>query len=65
MMTKPSADELLKNVENRFELVSVVSKRARQIVDGKAPLVNTNDKSEVTIASLELFKDKYSKLENN
>lgn len=59
MITKPTAEELLKKLDNRYELVISVSKRARQIIDGDDPKVKTNEKSEVTVASLELAKDKY------
>lgn len=59
MITKPSVEELLKNVSNRYELVNAVSKRARQIVLGDQPKIETNEKSEVTISSLEFAQDKY------
>ena len=40
MMVKPTVKELLEKVDNRFELVAVTAKRARQIANGdKVPLV--------------------------
>lgn len=48
---------------NRYELVNVVSKRARQLVSEDAPKVETKETSEVTISSLEFERDKYSMLE--
>ena len=35
MMVKPSVQELLEKVDNRYRLVIVTSKRARQIAEGK------------------------------
>jgi len=65
MITEPSVEELLKNVSNRYELVIAVSKRARQIVLGEQPKVETNEKSEVTISSLEFAQDKYKIINKN
>ena len=41
MLVEPSVTELLKVVNDRYELVSITSKRARQLIDGKKPLVET------------------------
>lgn len=65
MITEPSVEKLLKNVSNRYELVVAVSKRARQIVLGEQPKVETNEKSEVTISSLEFAQDKYKIINKN
>lgn len=65
MITEPSVEKLLKNVSNRYELVNAVSKRARQIVSGAQPKVETNEKSEVTISSLEFAQDKYKIINKN
>ncbi|MEX2326426.1 MAG: DNA-directed RNA polymerase subunit omega [Pseudomonadales bacterium] len=48
-MARVTVEDCLENVENRFELVMVSSKRARQIATGgKAPLVPLeNDKPTV------------------
>ena len=58
MIIKPTVTDLLKKVDNRFELVSVASKRARQISNGDEPLVKTNEKSTVTIAANEIAEGK-------
>jgi DNA-directed RNA polymerase subunit omega len=50
MMIKPTLGELLKKVDNRFALVNVVSKRARQLIDGSHTLVRCNSDKPVTIA---------------
>lgn len=60
MITELNIEKLLKKCTNRYELVNVVSKRARQLVSGDAPKVETKETSEVTISSLEFERDKYS-----
>ena len=37
-MINPSVVDLLKKVEDRYSLVIVTSRRARQIIDGSKPL---------------------------
>lgn len=59
MIVKPNAEQLLDKASNRYELVVAISKRARQIVSGAIPIVETKETSEVTIASLELAENKY------
>jgi len=59
MIVKPNADQLLDKASNRYELVVAISKRARQIVSGAIPRVETKEASEVTIASLEFAENKY------
>lgn len=60
MILKPRVDDLLKHAENNYELVIAVSKRARQIVDGAQKEVSTNEKSPITIATLEFDAEKVS-----
>jgi len=38
-LIEPSVTELLNRVENRYRLVTITSRRARQIIDGQQPLV--------------------------
>lgn len=57
-MLNPSFSELLKNGESKYTLVMVASKRARQIIDGSEPLVETSSKKPVTIALEELIGGK-------
>lgn len=61
MLVKPKTEDLLKKVDNRYELVIAVSKRGRQIISGSNPMVETKDdeKSELTIAAIELDKNKF------
>jgi len=58
MIVEPTVNELLKYAENRYALVIATSKRARKIANGEEPLVSTDDKSPVTIASEEIADQK-------
>lgn len=64
MIVKPTVDQLLDKACNRYELVIAVSKRARQIVAGDNPKIETDETSEVSIASLELSNNKYRIVRN-
>lgn len=57
-MLNPTLNHLLKDGESKYTLVMVTSKRARQIVDGSKPLVETNSLKPVTIALEELLEGK-------
>ncbi len=47
-MARVTADDCLDNVENRFELILVASKRARKLAMGSEPMVpEENDKPTV------------------
>ena len=58
MMVKPSMTDLLKIIDNRFELVIVTAKRARQIADGSTVLIETDEIVPVTIATNEIAEGK-------
>ncbi len=58
MMVKPTVKELLTKVDNRFELVIVTAKRARQIADGKEVLTDADEESPVTLAANEIAEGK-------
>lgn len=58
MMVKPTVKELLTKVENRFELVVITAKRARQIADGAKVLTNVKEEAPVTIAANEIAEGK-------
>lgn len=64
MLNKPSPEEMLPKVENRYELVNVIAKRARQLANGDAPKIKTKELSKVTIASLEFAKDELKIINN-
>ena len=49
-MINPSIMDLLQKVDDRYSLVMVTSKRARQIINGSEPMVATKSKKALTIA---------------
>ncbi len=61
MIIRPTVTDLLKIFNNRFELVIVTSKRARQIATGSTPLTKVNEKSSVTLAANEIAEGKVIK----
>ena len=58
MMVKPTVSELLKKVDNKYELVSITAKRARQLSNGAQPLTNKKEASTVTLAAVEIAEGK-------
>ena len=58
MMVKPSVQELLEKVDNRYRLVVVTSKRARQIANGDICMTRVQEKSSVTLAANEIAEGK-------
>lgn len=55
MMVKPTVTELLEKIhDNRYSLVIMTSKRARQLADGAPKLTKENDRSFVTLAADEI-----------
>ncbi len=58
MMVKPSVQELLEKVDNRYRLVIVTSKRARQIAEGDLCMTRVDEKSPVTLAANEIAEGK-------
>ncbi|MTK12215.1 MAG: DNA-directed RNA polymerase subunit omega [Clostridiaceae bacterium] len=56
-MINPSIVELLKKVDNRYTLVTMTAKRARQLIEGKEPLVKTNSTKPVTISINEINQE--------
>lgn len=62
MIVEPSITDLLKLVDDRYELIILASKRARQIASGAEKLVDTDSKSAVTIAAEEILEGKVKKV---
>ena len=58
MMVKPSVQELLEKVDNRYKLVTVTAKRARQIANGDICMTKVKEKSPVTLAANEIAEGK-------
>jgi DNA-directed RNA polymerase subunit omega len=57
-MITPPINELIDKAGSRYSLVVAVSKRARQIVEGDAPMIEIDSKKAVTIATNEFYQDK-------
>lgn len=58
MMVKPAVTNLLKKVDNRYSLVIMTAKRARQIAEGDEPMTDVDEQSPVTLAVNEIYEDK-------
>jgi DNA-directed RNA polymerase subunit omega len=56
-MINPPIVELLERVDNRYSLVVVTSKRARQLIDGQKPLINIKSSKPLTIAINEINEE--------
>ena len=57
-MLNPSLRNLLEEGESKYTLVMVISKRARQLIDGAKPKIETNSNKPVTVAMEELLEGK-------
>ncbi|TPW09460.1 MAG: DNA-directed RNA polymerase subunit omega [Halothiobacillaceae bacterium] len=53
-MARLTVEDCLKHVDNRFQLVLVASKRARQIANGKEPLVPMENDKPTVVALREI-----------
>ena len=54
MMTEPPIGELLSKVDCRYTLAVEASKRARELIGGSLPLIDTKDSNPLTIAIEEI-----------
>ena len=59
-MINPSIVDLLNKVDNRYSLVIVTSKRARQIIDGAEKLTDTKSNKALTLAINEVNDNQIS-----
>jgi DNA-directed RNA polymerase subunit omega len=57
-MLNPSFDHVLKEGDSRYTLVMLTAKRARQLVDGSEPVIETDSIKPVTIAIEEIVQEK-------
>lgn len=55
-MINPPILDLLEKVDNRYSLVVVTSKRARQIIAGEKPLTEVDSNKPLTVAIDEINK---------
>ena len=53
-MARVTVEDCLKNVKNRFELVIVAAKRARQLMRGKEPKVDWDNDKPTVVALREI-----------
>ncbi|MDD4600239.1 DNA-directed RNA polymerase subunit omega [bioreactor metagenome] len=59
-MIHPSLDLLVKKVDSKYTLVVLAAKRAREILDGSTPMVESKSNKQVTIALEEIASEKIS-----
>ncbi len=57
-MLNPSFNELAERGDSRYTLVMVTAKRARRIIEGSEPLIETSSKKPVSIALEEVLEGK-------
>ena len=57
MLNQPPLEKLLPKAENRYILAMLAAKRARQLVDGANPLVESRHPNPVTVACEEIVDD--------
>lgn len=57
-MIKPPLEALLDRVENKYALVTVAAKRARQLKEGALPMVDVDSGNPVTVALEEIAAGK-------
>ncbi len=58
MMIYPPIAKLVEKTGSRYTLVLEAAKRARQLTEGSAPLVETATCKEVSVATKEIFENK-------
>ena len=63
MLVEPAVTEILKKVDDRYSLIIMTSKRARQLASGATKLTAAEDKSVVTLAVNEIFEGSVHKLD--
>lgn len=57
-MINPSIVSLLEKVDNKYSLVTITAKRARQLIDGAKALVDIDSTKPVTVAIDEISQGK-------
>jgi len=60
-MSRITVEDCLQKVDNRFDLVMLASKRARQLFKGAKPLIDS-DNREVVVALREIAEGKVRKI---
>jgi len=62
-MSRITVEDCLEKVDNRFELVMLASKRARQLFKGAQPLIDS-DNREIVVALREIADGKVRKIDD-
>ena len=57
-MLNPSFKGILEEGDSKYTLVMLTAKRARQIIDGEKPLIDTKSTKPVTVAIEEILEGK-------
>jgi DNA-directed RNA polymerase subunit omega len=57
-MIQPSLDRLISKVDSKYTLVVAAAKRAREIMEGDAPMVEIRSNKPVTVALYEIANGK-------
>ena len=57
MLVEPPITELLKKVDNRYSLIIMTSKRARQLAEGAPKLTDKEEPTSVSTAVDEIFEE--------
>lgn len=66
MIVKPTVSELLEKVgDNRYSLVIMTAKRARQLANGAPAKTDVKERSVVTVAANEIAEGKVKKIEDS
>lgn len=53
-MINPSIVDLLNKIDSRYALVTITSKRARQLIEGEKPLIDTEITKPLSVAINEI-----------
>ena len=64
-MARITVEDCLENVDNRFELVLIASKRARQIAMGSIPKVSVENDKPTVLALREIAENLVSTIDSN
>lgn len=56
-MARLTVEDCLKNIDNRYDLISLANKRARQIIMGAEPLLDVDDDKPTVIALREIAQN--------
>lgn len=58
-MLKPSLNDIVEKIDNRYYLIATVSKRSRELVDGDEAMIRDNSEDKpVVVASEEIIAGK-------